>query len=127
MTPEEKMLLYYVNLFTDAEGEYVVGRNDIASLLNVSVVTANKRMKNLVLSGLVASHKKPLARGLGYKWIFHITQQGIDSCHKVWDEALELYRAHQNTRLYEAIEEAKKMSRPRGNAKKISDKQLVLL
>lgn len=126
MSPQEKMLLYYINAHTMQTGEFVVGRNDIASLLGVSVVTAAKRIENLIRNDYIEVKKKPLARGAGYKWVYHVTMKGINECHSWWKEGLELYRAHCNNRLIEAIKQATIVSKQRGNAIKRSEKQLSL-
>ena len=126
MSPQEKVLLYYINAHTTQSGAYVVGRNDIARLLNVSVITAAKRMENLVSMGYVDVQKKPLARGTGYKWIYYITRHGVNNTQAMWQEALELYREHCNKRLLDAMLEARAISKPRGKAKKVSKNQLKL-
>lgn len=126
MSPQEKMLLYYINAHTTKTGEFVVGRNNIASLLDVSVVTAAKRIENLIAKGYVKEVKKPLARGAGYKWVYHITEKGIEKCHLQWEEGLELYRAHCNNRLIEAIKQATIRSKARGKAIKRHEKQMSL-
>lgn len=120
------MLLHYFKCYTDKEGGFVVTRNDVAGLLNVSVVTAKKRVERLVDLGYVHASKQPLARGAGYKWVHWITDRGCNiwSLHK--GECYDLFMAYKSDRLIAALEEAKRISKKHGKVIKRSQKQLSL-
>lgn len=128
MSPEDKTMLYYFNMQTDTKGEYRVSRSDVAALLNCSNPTAVKRLKNIVQLGYVEQIKVPFAlgRGHGYKYQYHITKRGLQALMVHYDHAKELFELLKTVRLGELIEQARKISKPRGKAKKASDKQLSL-
>lgn len=127
MSPQEKMLLYYFSQYTDTVGEFVVGRNDISLLLDVSVVTAAKRVENLVKRGYIKEAKKPLARGLGYKYVYWITEMGVIALSMHGSQGAELYHAHKSDRLVEALKEARRIGKARGKNIERSKKQMSLL
>ena len=126
MNKLDKVLLYYINMMTDVAGCDVVGRIDIAGLCGCTVQTAQKNVKNLVELGYVHVTKKLIARGAGYKYIYHITDAGMDACHNQWQEAYNLFYDYINQRMIETIEKYTKISKPRGKPKKVSQKQLKL-
>lgn len=119
--------MYYINAHTEQTGKSVIGRNDIASLLNVSVVTAAKRVSPLVESGMVVEKKQRLARGAGYKWVYYITSLGTNNTQAMWQECYRAYNEHIELRKLEALDEIRKLSRPRGKPIKRHEKQMVLL
>lgn len=127
MTPQEKIILYYMNLYTHPVGEDVVTRKMVADMLGVSVPTAKIRVENLVKNQMVVEEKKPLARGLGYKYVYCITEKGRAFQHVNFDDCIMLYRSHQNDRLIAAMSEAKRASKPSGRAKKVAKEQKALL
>jgi predicted transcriptional regulator len=128
MSPEDKKLLYYFNMATDAEGEYRVGRANVAALLNCSVVTAVKRVANLVALGYVKVVKFPFAlgRGHGYKYQYSITERGVQALSIHYDDAKELFDLHKSQRLSDAIAEARRISKKSGKKRKVHEKQLSL-
>jgi predicted transcriptional regulator len=127
MSPEDKKLLYYFNMATDAEGEYRVSRADVAALLNCSVVTAVKRVANLVALGYVKVVKIPFAlgRGHGYKYQYHIARRGVQALDVHYDDAKELFDLHKSQRISDALAEARRVSR-NGKKRKVNEKQLTL-
>lgn len=127
MTPNEKVILHYMNLYTHPLGKDVVTRTMIADMLGVSVPTAKLRVENLVKNQMVTEEKKPLARGLGYKYVYCITEKGRAFQHVNFDDCIALYRSHQNDKFIAAMNEAKRASKPRGKAKKVAKEQMVLL
>lgn len=128
MSPEDKTMLYYFNMQTDTEGQYRVGRSDVAALLNCSQPTAVKRLENVVRLGYVEQVKVPFAigRGHGYKYQYHITKRGLNALMVHYDDAKQLFELLRTVRLSEILKQARKISKPRGKAKKVSDKQLSL-
>lgn len=126
MSPQEKMLLAYFARYTDAVGEFVVGRDDVAMLLNVSANTAFKRMENLVRLDYVKEYKKPLARLIGYKWVWHITDTGANVYEMNKQDCDELFFAHKSDKLTEALREARRIGKSNGKKIKRHEKQLSL-
>lgn len=126
MSPQEKLLLAYFMKYTDAAGEFVVGRDDVATLLNVSANTAFKRMENLVRLGYVKEYKKPLARLIGYKWVWHITDTGVNVYEMNKQDCDELFFSHKSDKLTEALREARRIGKSSGKKIKRHEKQLSL-
>lgn len=126
MSPQEKMLLGYFARYTDVAGEFVVGRDDVATLLNVSANTAFKRMENLVRLDYVKEYKKPLARLIGYKWVWHITDTGVNVYEMNKQDCDELFFSHKSDKLTEALREARRIGKSSGKKIKRHEKQLSL-
>lgn len=126
MTPQEKMLLHYFAVYTDTAGEIVVGRIDVAALLDVSTPTATKRLENVIKIGYVNAIKQPFAigRGNGYKWVYHITKRGQAAWKIHENEASELYHSHKSDRLLAALKQARTISKKHGKKIKRADNQL---
>jgi len=127
MNKEQLILMNYFMRYTDAEGEYVVTRQDIANLWDCTVVTAKNRVKSLIELGYVAEHKKLIKIGAGYKYIYHITDAGDIAIREDMEIAENYWWAYRTEKLERAMKQAMLRSKPRGKAKKVSDKQLVLL
>lgn len=128
MSPEDKTMLYYFDMQTDAEGQYRVGRSDVAALLNCSQPTAAKRIANIVNLGYVEQVKVPFAlgRGHGYKYQYHISKKGLQALAVHYEDAKQLFDILKTVRLGEMLEQARKISKKIGKTKKVSEKQLSL-
>ena len=127
MNREQLILMNYFMRYTDAEGEYVVTRQDVANLWDCTVVTAKNRVQSLIDLGYVAEHKKLIKIGAGYKYIYHITDAGDIAIRNEIVKSEEYWWAYLNEKLERAMRQAMLRSKPRGKAKKVSDKQLALL
>ena len=127
MNREQLIMMNYFMRYTDAEGEWVVTRQDIANLWDCTVVTAKNRVQSLIELGYVVEHKKLIKIGSGYKYIYHITDKGDIAIRENFKRSEAFYWEYRQQKLQRAMELAIKKSKPRGTPKKVSDNQKVLL
>lgn len=123
----ELVILYDLNLHTDTKGENKVGRAHLASLLNCTTVTAQKRVQKLIDGGYIHQIKFPtIGRGHGYRYEYYISSDGKDALFNNWQSAYALYRRHIADRIKETLEKINKGFVSRSKKSKRSDKQLPL-
>jgi predicted ArsR family transcriptional regulator len=123
MNSLQMALMYWMVMQTNPEGESVIGRNQAAGFIGCTVVTAGKHLKALVDKGLIEEHKKQLARGVGYKYVYHVTMRGTSEREMVWIDA---YNDHRYERLQKAMEQARRIGNTIGGAIKRHPKQMKI-